>query len=110
MSKNFPRIFLFQIFCLYLCYILITMNVYHVTPSTDGVEIVRLVSLYVDEKNGLSVIEKDGIEYMTGGIMVPITPIIKVVLDSIPKEEHYEFLKDIRSTPWDSSVGVYHSI
>jgi hypothetical protein len=49
------------------------MNVYHVTPSTDGVEIVRLVSLYVDETNRLSVIEKDGVEYMTGGIMVPIT-------------------------------------
>lgn len=86
------------------------MNVYHVTPSTDGVEIVRLVSLYVDEKNRLSVIEKDGIECMTGGIIIPITPRIKVVMDSIPKEEHYEFLKDLRNTPWDSSVGVYHSI
>ena len=86
------------------------MNVYHVTPSTDGVEIVRLVSLYVDEKNRLSVIEKGGIECMTGGIMIPITPRIKVVMDSIPKEEHYEFLKDLRNTHWDSSVGVYHSI
>ena len=86
------------------------MNVYHVTPSTDGVEILRLVSLYVDEKNRLSVIEKDGIECMTGGIIIPITPRIKVVMDSIPKEGHYEFLKDLRNTPWDSSVGVYHSI
>ena len=105
------RFFCFiKLFCLYLFYKLIIMNVYHVTPSTDGVEIVRLVSLYVDEKNRLSVIEKDGIEYMTGGIMVPITPRIKVVLDSIPKEEHYEFLKDLRNTPYDSSVGVYLSM
>ena len=70
----------------------------------------RLVSLYVDETNRLSVIEKDGVEYMTGGIMVPITPRIKVVLDSIPREEHYEFLKDLRNTPYDSSVGVYLSM
>lgn len=83
------------------------MNVYHVTPSTDGVEIVKLISLYVDEKNHLSLIEKDCAEYMTGGIMVSITPRIKVVLDSIPKEEHYEFLRDLRNTPWDESVKVY---
>jgi hypothetical protein len=98
------------------------MNVYHVTPSTDGVEIVKLISLYVDEKNHLSLIEKDGAEYMTGGIMVPITPRIKVVLDCIPKEEHHEFLRDIRNTPlsndskplrhlplkpWDESVKLY---
>jgi len=83
------------------------MNVYHVTPSTDGVEIVKLISLYVDENNHLSLIEKDGIEYMTGGIMVPITPRIKTVLDCIPKEEHYEFLRDMRNTPWDESVKFY---
>lgn len=84
------------------------MKVYHVTPSSDGVEIVDLISLYVDETNRLSVIEVDGVEHMTGGIIVPITPRIKVVLDTIPKEEHYEFLKDLRNTPYDKSVKVYH--
>lgn len=83
------------------------MKVYHVTPSSDGVEIVDLIALNVSETNSLSVIEVDGVEHMTGGIIVPITPRIKVVLDTIPKEEHYEFLKDLRNTPYDKSVKVY---
>jgi hypothetical protein len=84
------------------------MKVYHVTPSSDGVEIVDLITLNVNKTNSLSVIEVDGVEHMTGGIIVPITPRTKVVLDTMPKEEHYEFLKDLRNTPYDKSVRVYH--
>lgn len=83
------------------------MKVYHVTPSSGGVEVVELISLCVSDTNRLSVIEQDGVEYMTGGIIVPITPRIKVVLETIPREEHYEFLKDLRNTPFDKTVKVY---
>tara|TARA_R110000796_G_scaffold181574_1_gene298178 strand:+ start:48 stop:296 length:249 start_codon:yes stop_codon:yes gene_type:complete len=74
----------------------------------NRVETVKLLALRVNKKNRLSVISKNGKKYMTGGILCKITPRIKVVLDTMPGLEHYEFLNDITNQPFDAdTVKLY---
>ena len=66
------------------------MNILHITPSSDGYEEVKLIANQVSRTNSLAAIEKDGVQYMTGGFLINDTPRIRKILDAIPKEEQYD--------------------
>ena len=76
------------------------MNILHITPSSGGYEEVRLVANRINRKNSLAAITKNGVEYMTGGFLVNDTPRIRQILDAIPKEEQYEFVKEFKMDPF----------
>jgi hypothetical protein len=76
------------------------MKILHLTPSTDGYEEVTLLANRVNRKNHFSVIEKDGVEYMTGGFILNNTPEIRKMLDSIPKSKQYDFIHSIKMEPF----------
>jgi hypothetical protein len=76
------------------------MNILHITPSSDGYEEVELVANQISRTNNLAAIEKDGVQYMTGGFLINDTPRIRKILDAIPKEEQYEFVKDFKMDPF----------
>jgi len=76
------------------------MNILHITPSSDGYEEVELVANQISRTNNLAAIEKDGAQYMTGGFLINDTPRIRKILDAIPKEEQYEFVKDFKMDPF----------
>jgi len=76
------------------------MNILHITPSSDGYEEVRLVANQISRTNNLAAIEKDGVQYMTGGFLINDTPRIRQILDSIPKEQQYEFVKEFKMNPF----------
>ena len=76
------------------------MNILHITPSSDGYEEVRLVANQISRTNNLAAIEKDGVQYMTGGFLINDTPRIRQILDSIPKEQQYEFVKEFKMDPF----------
>ena len=75
------------------------MKVLHITADNNGYEIVELIKNKISEKNNLALIKKEGKEYMTGGFIIKNTPQIKNILDTIPKEKQYQFIKDIKLTP-----------
>lgn len=75
------------------------MNVLHITPSTDGYEVVTLIANRVSKNNGLALIEKDGVQYMTGGYIINNTAEIREVLDTIPKEKIFEFVRSFKHEP-----------
>lgn len=81
------------------------MKVLHITPSSDGYEEVTLLANRVSKNNQLKLIKKDGVEYMTGGFILNSTPAIRDVLDRIPKEAQYEFVKQFKVDPF---VKFYH--
>jgi len=77
------------------------MNVIHITPSTAGYEIVKLISNAVNKTNSLTVIKKDdGNIYYTGGFIIKDTTQIRNILDSIPKGEQYKFVEDFKVEPF----------
>ena len=76
------------------------MKILHITPKTDGYEIVELLANRVSPTNHMSVIEKDGEQFITGGMFITNTPKIRAILDSIPIDEQYEFIKDFKITPF----------
>ncbi len=76
------------------------MKVLHVTPSTDGYEEVILLANRISKTNGLALIEKNGKKFITGGFLITDTPEIRNVMNSIPKENLYQFLTDFRMTPF----------
>ena len=76
------------------------MNILHITPSSDGYEEVRLVANQINRTNNLAAIAKNGVEYMIGGFLVNDTPRIRQILDAIPKEEQYEFVKEFKMDPF----------
>jgi hypothetical protein len=76
------------------------MNILHITPSSDGYEEVKLVANQISRTNNLAAIEKDGVQYMTGGFLINDTPRIRQILDSIPKEQQYEFVKEFKMDPF----------
>ena len=62
------------------------MKILHITPATGGYEEVTLLANQINKTNHLAAIEKDGVQYMTGGFLINDTPQIRATLDSIPKE------------------------
>jgi len=76
------------------------MKILHITPKTDGYEVVELLANRVSPTNHMSVIEKDGEQFITGGMLITNTPKIRAILNSIPIDEQYEFIKDFKITPF----------
>ena len=76
------------------------MKILHITPNNKGYEEVTLLANRVSRKNHFSAIEKDGEQFMTGGFIINDTPEIRNVLDAIPKEQQYEFVRSFRMEPF----------
>lgn len=76
------------------------MKVLHITPATNGYEEVVLLANAINKTNNLAAIEKDGQQFMTGGFLINDTPKIREVLDAIPKDQQYEFIKDFKMNPF----------
>lgn len=76
------------------------MKILHITPNDKGYEEVTLLANRINRKNSFAAIEKDGEQYMTGGFIINDTPEIRNVLDAIPKEQQYEFVKSFRMEPF----------
>ncbi len=81
------------------------MKILHITPSSNGYEEVELIANRVNRKNSLAVIKKNGEQFFTGGYLIADTPVTRNVLDSVPKNEQYEFLVLLRMEPF---VKDYH--
>lgn len=76
------------------------MDVLHITPETDGYEVVKLLANRVSRTNHLALIEIDSKEYMTGGFIVGDTKLNRQVLDSVPKSQQYKLIKSLRAVPY----------
>lgn len=76
------------------------MKVLHITPSTNGYEEVTLLANRISKTNKLSAIEKDGEEFMTGGLLIKDTPQIRAILDAIPKKKQYKLVADFKIEPF----------
>lgn len=76
------------------------MTIIHITPDTDGYEIVTLLANAYSVSNKFAVIEKNGEILITGGILIHDTPEIRTILDSIDKKHQYEFISILRKTPF----------
>jgi hypothetical protein len=76
------------------------MKILHITPKSDGYEEVELIANSINRKNNLAAIVKDGIEYMTGGFLINDTPRIRQILDAIPRDEQYNFVKEFKMDPF----------
>ena len=77
------------------------MKVLHITPSTDGYEVVKLLANRYSRNNSLAVIElANGEKHITGGFLIKNTLKIREILDSIPKNKQYEFVKMFKETPF----------
>ena len=63
------------------------MKVLHLTPKTNGYEVVTLIADKVNEHNHLSVIESDGLLNYTGGLILVDNVHNRQLLDSIPKDK-----------------------
>lgn len=76
------------------------MKILHITQKTNGYEEVELVANNVNKNNSLAVIKKKGKLLMTGGFLINDTPIIRAVLDSITKEDQFEFVQAFKMEPF----------
>lgn len=76
------------------------MQILHITPSTRGYEIVTLLANSIDRHNSLAAIEKNGEQFWTGGFILNDTPVIRKILDAIPDDEQYEFVKSFKMDPF----------
>ena len=76
------------------------MKILHITPSTKGYEVVTLLANRISETNGFSAIKKNGEQFMTGGFLINDTPQIRAVLDAIPTDKQYEFVKAFKMEPF----------
>lgn len=76
------------------------MKILHITPATNGYEEVELIANNINRKNSLAAIVKDDIEYMTGGFLINDTPRIRQILDAIPREQQYDFVKEFKMDPF----------
>jgi hypothetical protein len=76
------------------------MKILHITPKTNGYEEVKLLANRINRKNRLSAIEKNGELLMTGGFLLNDTPTIRKILNSIPKEKQFEFVKEFKMDPF----------
>jgi hypothetical protein len=76
------------------------MKILHITPDTNGYEEVILLANAINKTNSLAAIEKDGQQFMTGGFLINDTPRIRELLDVIPKDQQYEFVKEFKMEPF----------
>ena len=76
------------------------MKILHITQKMNGYEDVELIASRVDEHNSLHAIEKNGKKFMSGGFIINDTPQIRKILDEIPKEDQYEFVKSFKMDPY----------
>ena len=76
------------------------MKILHITPSTNGYEEVTLLANRISKTNGFSAIEKNGKQFMTGGFLINDTPQIRAVLDAIPTDKQYDFVKEFKMEPF----------
>lgn len=76
------------------------MKILHITQTTNGYEEVELLANRINRKNNLTLILKNGQEYMTGGFLLNDTPEIRSILDSIPQDKQYDFVKSIKCDPF----------
>jgi hypothetical protein len=79
------------------------MKILHITPSSEGYEEVELLANRISRKNGLALILKNGQEFMTGGFLIKDTPKIREILDSIPSNQQYEFVREFKMDPFVKS-------
>jgi len=78
------------------------MKILHITPSSNGYEEVELLANRISKNNSLAAIRKNDQVYYTGGFLINDTPAIRVVLDKVPKEYQYQFVKEFKMDPCDS--------
>jgi hypothetical protein len=76
------------------------MKILHITPSSGGYEEVTLIANRVSKNNPFSLVERKGIEYMSGGFLINDTKRIRAVLDLIHPDEQYEFVKEFKMNPF----------
>jgi hypothetical protein len=76
------------------------MKILHITPITNGYEEVVLLANAINKTNNLAAIEKDGQQFMTGGFLINDTPKIREILDAIPKNQQYDFVKEFKMNPF----------
>ncbi len=77
------------------------MKVLHITPNSNGYEVVELLANRYSRKNQLAVIKNDkGEELCTGGIILTNSNKIKSILDTIPRSEQYNWVREFRITPF----------
>lgn len=76
------------------------MNILHITPSSNGYEEVVLLANRMSRKNHLAVIEKNGQQFITGGYLINDAPEIRNILNSIPKNEQYNFVHSFKQDPF----------
>lgn len=76
------------------------MKILHITPDTNGYEEVVLLANAINKTNNLAFIEKDGQQFMTGGFLINDTPKIREMLDTIPRSQQYDLVKDLKTNPF----------
>ena len=77
------------------------MNILHITPSSNGYEVVQLIANKVDKTNGLAVISINGELNYTGGFLIEDNAYTRNILNVLPKSMQYEFIKNIRAIPFE---------
>lgn len=82
------------------------MQILHITPSSNGYEVVTLVANRISRTNSLAAIEKNGQPFMTGGFLLNDTPQIRAILDAIPKENQYYFVMSFKTDPFVKSYQL----
>jgi len=77
------------------------MQVLHITPSTKGYEVVKLLANQVDRRNSFSVIERpNGDIHMTGGLIFEDTQLIRSFFESVAPDMVYELAQSLRIQPY----------
>lgn len=83
------------------------MKILHITPGSNGYEEVELLANRYSRKNSMAVIKScDGQLNITGGFLLNDTPAIRKLLDSMPKEDQYDYIRDIKMDPFASFYYV----
>lgn len=79
------------------------MQVLHITPETNGYEVVTLLANRVSRNNSLAMILIDGVRFMTGGYILNDTPQIRSALDALPKDQQYGFVQAFKQKAYAKS-------
>lgn len=77
------------------------VKILHITPGSNGYQVVELLANRMNSNNHMAVIKYDnGDIHFTGGFLINDTPEIRSVLDSMPKDKQYEFVKSFKMDPF----------
>lgn len=76
------------------------MKVLHLTPETNGYEVVTLIANQISKTNHLALIEKNGKKFMTGGLIIEDCVETRETLDQTPKELQYKFVLRFKEVPF----------